>query len=364
MNTPVPRPGILDITPYVPGKSALPGQRKVIKISANEGALGPSARAIAAYRKAARDLHRYPDGAATALRTAIARRHGLDAARIVCGAGSDELFYNLARGYAGPGDEVLYSEHGFNVYPIVARSVGATPVTAPEGALVFDVDAVLSRVSDRTRIVFIANPNNPTGSYIPVDELRRLRGGLGGDILLVIDSAYAEFVTSNDYSPGIELVDEGDNVVMTRTFSKAYALAALRLGWVYCPPAIADVLNRLRAPFNVNSAAQVAGVAALEDTAHVAATRDHNSIWLPWLSDRFRAAGLTVCPSVANFVLVRFPEGEHRSADAAMRFLNQRGIIPRQTGGYGLPGCLRFTVGCEADMRACADAVDAFMAPG
>ena len=203
MNTPVPRPGILDITPYVPGKSALPGQRKAIKISANEGALGPSAKAIAAYRKAARDLHRYPDGAATALREAIARRHGLDAARIVCGAGSDELFYNLARGYAGPGDEVLYSEHGFNVYPIVAQSVGATPVTAPEGALVFDVDAVLSRVSDSTRIVFIANPNNPTGSYIPVDELRRLRGGLGGDILLVIDSAYAEFVTSNDYSPGI-----------------------------------------------------------------------------------------------------------------------------------------------------------------
>ncbi len=362
MNAPRPRPGIMDISLYVPGKSALSGRRKVMKISANEGALGPSPKAVAACRKAASHMHRYPENDSARLRNAIARRHGLDAARIVCGVGSDELFYNLARGYAGPGDEVIYSEHGFNVYPIVAHSVGAAPVAAPEDALVFDIDAVLGRVNDTTRMVFIANPNNPTGSYIPADELRRLRAGLAGNILLVIDSAYAEFVTRNDYSPGIELVDAGDNVVMTRTFSKAYAMAALRLGWAYCPPAVADVLNRLRAPFNVSSAAQVAGIAALGDTAHLAATRDHNSVWLPWLSERFRAAGLTVYPSVANFVLVRFPEGNRHDADAAMRFLNRHGIIPRQTGGYGLPGCLRFTIGGEDEMRACADAVDAFTA--
>ena len=364
MSPPAPRPGIMDISPYVPGKSALPGRGKVIKISANEGALGPSPKAVAAYRKAAGQLHRYPDGAATALREAIGRRHGLDPARIVCGAGSDELFYNLARGYAGPGDEVLYSEHGFNIYPIVARSVGAVPVTAPEAALVFDVDAVLSRVTAKTRMVFIANPNNPTGSCIPADELRRLRDGLDRDILLVIDSAYAEFVTRNDYSPGIELVDAADNVVMTRTFSKIYALAALRLGWAYCPPAIADVLNRLRAPFNVNAAAQAAGAAAVADTAHVAAARDHNSIWLPWLSERFRAAGLEVRPSAANFILVRLPDRAGRDAGRAMRFLNERGIIPRETGGYGLPGCLRFTIGRENEMRATADAVAEFMQPG
>ena len=364
MSTPAPRPGIMDISPYVPGKSALPGRRKVMKISANEGALGPSANAVAAYRKVAGDMHRYPDGNATALREAIARRHGLDASRIVCGAGSDEIFYNLARGYAGPGDEVLYSEHGFNIYPIVARSVGATPVTAPEAELIFDVDAVLSRVTAKTRIVFIANPNNPTGSYIPVDELTRLRAGLAEDILLVVDSAYAEYVCRNDYAPGTGLVDAGDNVVMTRTFSKIYALAALRLGWAYCPPAIADVLNRLRAPFNVNSAAQAAGIAAVDDAAHVAAARDHNSIWLPWLSGRFRDVGLTVYPSVGNFILARFPDRDGEDAEAALAFLGERGIIPRQTDGYGLPGCLRFTIGAENEMRATADAIDAFMAGG
>ncbi len=364
MSAPSPRPGIMDISPYVPGKSALPGRKKVMKISANEGALGPSRRAVDACRAAAGDMHRYPDGNATALREAIARRHGLDVARIVCGAGSDEIFYALARGYAGPGDEVLYSEHGFNIYPIVARSVGATPVTAPESDLTFDVDAVLSRVTANTRIAFIANPNNPTGSYIPVEELRRLRAGLAGDILLVVDSAYAEYVTSNDYSPGTELVDAGDNVVMTRTFSKIYALAALRLGWAYCPPAIADVLNRLRAPFNVNSAAQAAGIAALEDGAHVAAARDHNGAWLPWLGARFRDSGLAVYPSVGNFILVRFPDGHGRDAEAALAFLGERGIIPRQTDSYGLSGCLRFTIGTEDEMRAAADAIDAFMAGG
>ncbi len=362
MSAPAPRPGILDIKPYVPGKSMIDGNVAAMKLSANESALGPSKPAIEAYRALSGRLHRYPDGSAQGLRQAIARRHGLDAARIVCGAGSDEILYNLARGYAGPDDEVLYSEHGFNVYPIVTRAVGAHPVTAPESDLTFDVDAALARVSDRTRLVFIANPNNPTGTYIPADALARLRAGLRDDIVLVIDAAYAEYVTRNDYSAGIELVDGGDNTVMTRTFSKIYGLAALRIGWAYCPPAIADVLDRLRSPFNLSSAAQAAGTAAMEDPAHVAASRDHNEVWLPWLSERITALGLVVHPSAANFVLVEFPDDPARNAAAAMEFFGTRGIIPRETGGYGLPQCLRITIGREDEVRAVADAAAAFMA--
>ncbi len=361
MTTPEPRPGILQIKPYTPGKSSFGGRKATMKVSANESAFGPSAKAIEAFRSAAGTLHRYPDGGAVALRDAIAARHGLDADRIVCGAGSDELIYNLVRGYAGPGDEVLYGEHGFNIYPIAAHSVGATPVTAPEKNLTFDVDAILAAVTAKTRIVFVANPNNPTGSYISASELTRLRAGLRPDILLVVDAAYAEYVTRNDYSTGLELVDTTDNTVMTRTFSKIYGLASLRIGWGYCPPAIADVLNRIRGPFNLSTAAQAAGIAAMEDVAHVAASRDHNTVWLPWLSDRLAALGLTVYPSAANFVLVRFPAEEARSAPAAMTYMGERGIIARETAVYGLPDCLRITIGREDEVRAVAAAIEEFL---
>jgi histidinol-phosphate aminotransferase len=356
-----PRPGILDIEPYTPGKSAVAGVAKPIKLSSNEGALGPSPRAVAAVAAAAAEMHRYPDGGATRLREAIGKRHGLDPARIVCGAGSDEFFYNLARAYAGPDDEILMTEHAFNMFPIVALSVGAKPVEAGEANLTADVDNLLALVSKRTRIVFLANPNNPTGSYLPVDEVKRLHGGLSKDVLLVLDGAYAEYVVRNDYSPGIELVDAHTNVVMTRTFSKIYAMGGLRLGWMYGPPAIIDVMHRLRSPFSVSSAAQAAGVAALEDTAFIAASRDHNATWLPWLTERLREAGLTVHPSVANFVLVRFPKDGGRDAASAMTFLNARGIIPRQTVVYKLPDCLRITIGREDEMRAVAAALAEFM---
>lgn len=356
------RPGILDIKPYVPGKSSVDGREAEMKLSANESALGPSPRAIRAAERASQSMHRYPDGGSTMLRDAISARHGLAADRIVCGAGSDELLYNLARGYAGPGDEVLYSEHGFNIYPIAALSVGAKPVTAPETDLTVDVEAMLARVTDKTRIVYVANPNNPTGSYISADEMARLRRELPDNVLLVIDCAYAEYVTANDYSPGIDLVDAGDNTVMTRTFSKIHGLAALRIGWGYCPPAIADVLNRIRGPFNLSTVAQAAGKAALEDVDHMAASRDHNSVWLPWLSDQLTALGLTVFPSAANFILVRFPAENGKTASDAMNFFSHRGIIPRETGGYGLPDCLRFTIGREDEMRAVAAAAAEFMA--
>tara|TARA_Y100001936_G_scaffold253824_1_gene321374 strand:+ start:2628 stop:3689 length:1062 start_codon:yes stop_codon:yes gene_type:complete len=352
----------MELAPYVPGKSSVDGQMAAMKLSANESALGPSPAAMAAFRDSVGSLKIYPDGNSVELRDAIGLANGLNPDRIVCGAGSDELLYNLARGYAGPGDEILLGEHGFNVYPIVAHCVGATPIKVPETNLTFDVDATLARVTEKTRIVFIANPNNPTGSYIPADELARLRAGLREDILLVIDCAYAEFVTRNDYDMGLSLVDAAENTVVTRTFSKIYALAALRIGWAYCPPSIADVLNRLRGPFNLSTAAQAAGKAAVQDREHLAAARDHNAVWLPWLHDRLTDCGLTVFPSAANFLLVRFRDDASHNSQAAMAYYGSKGIIPRETGGYGLPDCLRVTIGRENEMRAFTDATKEFMA--
>ena len=351
----------MDITPYVPGKSNLINHQTVIKLSSNEGALGPSPNAIKAYLRAANSLHRYPDGGSNDLREAIGARHGLDADRIVCGAGSDEVLYLLGRSYAGPGDEIVFHEHAFIVYRLIALGIGATPIEALEVNLTANVDSILNAVSERTRVVFIANPNNPTGSYIPADELNRLRAGLREDILLVVDSAYAEYIARNDYSAGAELVDAGVNTVMTRTFSKAYALGGVRLGWAYCPQGVADVLNRVRGPFNVSLPAQAAGIAALEDVSFLAMSRDHNSAWLPWLSEQIRTTKLTVYPSIANFVLVRFPDDSVHDAAAAIAFLNDRGIIPRETASHGLPGCIRITIGTEAENRAIATALSEFM---
>jgi histidinol-phosphate aminotransferase len=355
-----PRPGLENLAPYVGGESRIPGVARVIRLASNESALGPSARAIAAYKAEAEDLHRYPDGAATALREALGRHHGLDPERIVCGAGSDELITVLVRAYAGPGDEVLYGRHGFLLYPINANAVGATPVAAPETDLTFDVDAVLARVTPRTRIVFIANPNNPTGTYVTREELRRLHAGLPQSVLLVIDAAYSEFVQRNDYEPGIELVDAAENVVMTRTFSKIYALAGLRLGWCYCSPPVTDVLNRLRNPFNINNAAQAAGIAALEDVAALDRAREHNDIWRPWLERELKGMGLELSRGVANFVLARF--AAPRSASAAWDFLRARGILTRKVAAYGLPEHLRITIGTEEEMRAVSAAVKEYLA--
>lgn len=360
----VPRPGILEIKPYKGGKSRLEAAGRVIKLSSNEGALGPSPQAIAAYRAQAPNLHRYPDGACADLRAAIGARFGLDPARIVCGAGSDELLSLLARAYAGPGDEILRSAHGFAMYAITASGVGARPVAAPETDLTADVDALLDCVTPRTRVLFLANPNNPTGSYIDEAALRRLRAGLPDNLLLVIDAAYAEYVGRNDYTAGEGLVDDHDNVVMTRTFSKLYALGGLRVGWAYCPEPVADILNRLRQPFNVSAPAQAAAVAALADTAHAEATRAHNDVWLPWLAEKLTECGLHVYPSAANFLLVRYPGAAGRDAAAAEKFFNARGIIPRAVADYGLPDCLRITIGREDENRAVADAMADFMAGG
>lgn len=361
MTTPAPRPGILDIAPYVGGEAVLPGVAEPARLASNEGALGASPRAVAAYQALADRLHRYPDGGAEALRAALGRRHGLDPARITVGAGSDELIALLVRAYAGPGDEVLHSRHGFLMYAIAATTAGARPVAAPERNLTADVDALVAHATERTKLVFLANPNNPTGTYLVRDEVRRLRRDLPGQALLVIDAAYAEFVARNDYSAGDDLVDETDNVVMIRTFSKIYGLAALRLGWAYGPPPVIDVLNRVRGPFNVGAAAQAAGIAALEDQAHVDAARSHNDIWRAWFTDQVKTLGLGVQPSVGNFVLVSFAARAGANADAAERFLKSRGILVRKMGSYGLPDTLRISIGLEAEMHAVVAALTAFL---
>jgi histidinol-phosphate aminotransferase len=350
------RPGIMEIAPYVGGDATVPGLSRVIRLASNENPLGASPAAMAVYRELAGELHRYPDGSAAALRAAIAQAEGLDAERIVCGAGSDELISLLVRAYAGPGDEVLHSAHGFLMYPIAARSVGATPVAAPEVELTADVDALLERVSPRTRLVFLANPNNPTGSYLPASAVQRLHQGLPADVLLVIDAAYAEYADVKDYDNGASLAARHDNVVMTRTFSKIHGLSALRLGWAYCPPAVAEVLNRIRGPFNVSQAALAAGCAALADQAHVARSLAHNAAQRDRLAADLTALGLDPRPSLGNFLLVRFPDGA-AAAGRTHEALQGRGILVRAMGAYGLPDCLRITIGTEDEVRACVAAL-------
>ena len=358
--TPQPRPGILEITPYVGGKAKAEGANRAIRLASNENPLGASAAAVAAYRELADSLHRYPDGGALALRQALGESEGLDPERLVCGAGSDELIQLLVRGYAGPGDEVLYSRHGFLVYPLASLAAGATPVAAPERDLTADVEALLGLVGPRTRMVFLANPNNPTGSYLGREAVARLHAGLPEDVLLVLDSAYAEYVSAPDYEAGAALVAAHDNVVMLRTFSKIHGLAALRLGWAYGPPAVIDVLNRIRGPFNVSAAALAAGVAAVRDRAHVERSVAHNARLLP----RFRQAvldlGLLAPPSVGNFQLVGFPAPE-KSAKAAEAWLAGEGILARAMAAYGLPDYLRVTIGLEEEMDAVVESLRGFL---
>lgn len=358
---PVPRPGILAIEAYVPGKSGAPGAHPVHKLSSNETPLGPSPKALAALTEAASKLALYPDGTAAHLRSAIAARYGLDPARIVCGAGSDELLSFLAYAFMGPGTEGIYTEHGFLVYRIAILAAGGTPVVVPERELRADVDALLAAVTARTRIVYLANPNNPTGTYLSVQEIRRLHAGLPAHVLLVLDGAYAEYVGADDYSAGLDLVLDSENVVMTRTFSKIHGLATLRIGWMVGPPDVVDAVNRIRGPFNISGIGIAAGAAAIADEAHVAAAVAHNDTWLARMTERVAALGLTVTPSVANFILVHFPQSPGRTAAEADAHLTARGVIVRRVSAYGLPDSLRVTIGTEAANEAFLAALTEFV---
>jgi histidinol-phosphate aminotransferase len=359
---PQPRPGVLDIEAYVPGKSSAPGVAKVFKLSSNETPLGPSPRAVAAYQAVGAHLEDYPDGSASELREAIGRVFGLDPDRIVCGAGSDDLLNLLARAYLADADEAIHTTHGFLVYPIATLGTGAKPVVAPETNYTASVDAILAAVTKKTKIVFLANPNNPTGTYISFDEVKRLQRSLPPHVLLVLDAAYAEYVRRNDYESGIELVATSDNVVMTRTFSKIHGLAALRLGWMFGPAPVIAAINRVRGPFNVNAPAIAAGIAAIEDHDNQGRAREHNTRWLGWLAQELEALGLKVTPSVANFLLIHFPQTKGRSAKEANDFLTARGLILRQVGAYKLPNALRMSVGTEEANRLVVAALKEFLA--
>jgi histidinol-phosphate aminotransferase len=361
MAGPEPKSGVMEISAYVPGSSSGPAGVKLYKLSSNETPLGPGAAARQALASIGDHLAEYPDGSASRLRDAIAQAHGLNAANIVCGNGSDELLSLLANCYLSPGDEAIFSEHGFLMYRIATLGAGGRPVVAPEKNLTADVDAILARVTGRTRLVYLANPNNPTGTYLPISEVRRLHSGLPANVILVLDAAYAEYVRRNDYEAGIELASSASNVVMTRTFSKIFGLAALRIGWCYGPAHIIGALNRIRGPFNVNAAAIAAGSAAIGDRAHVESAAAHNAEWLSWTSEAIGRLGLAVTPSVGNFILIHFPREPGRTAKEADAFLTSRGYILRNVAGYGLPDALRMTIGTEEANRGVAEALAQFM---
>lgn len=352
-----PQPGVLDIAAYQAGEARLPGQAQPLKLSANENPFGPSPRAVEAFRATAGQLHLYPDPGHAALKTAIAEVHGLDPARVICGAGSDEILALLAYAYAGPGDEVVHSRHGFGMYRISARAAGATPVEVDERERHTDVDRVLAACNDRTRLIFIANPNNPTGTMIPASEIARLAEGLPPRALLVMDGAYAEFAPGFDGHAA--LVDARDNVVMTRTFSKIYGLGGLRVGWGYGPDHVIDALARVRPPFNLSTPALAAALAAVEDQAHVDFCRTENIANRARLAEGLVALGAACDPSEANFVLARFRDAEEATAvDAALRV---DGIIVRRTASFNLPEGLRITVGDSAAVTRVLAAVASVM---
>ena len=354
----MPRPSILSVEPYVGGESKIPGVNRIIKLSSNEGAFGPPPGAIAAIAASAKDAHRYPDGGATALREAIGKRFGLNPAQIVCGNGSDELLSMLILAYGGEGTELIMSAHGFMMYDLTGRWAGCRVIKVPEKNLTADVDGLLGAVGPRTKLMFLANPNNPTGSLLPQSEVERLRRELREDVLLVLDSAYAEYVTRPDYDPGQKLVDATTNTVMCRTFSKIFGLGGMRLGWCYAPPAIVDALGRVRGPFNVNAAVMAAGIAALAEPGWVEASVAHNTEWRGKVADALTAAGLKIWPSEGNFLLVDFGSAER--AKAADAHLRARGLIVRAMGGYGLGQTLRVTIGTAEECGLIIEALVAF----
>lgn len=358
---PTPRPGILDITPYKPGKSSAEGVAHPVKLSANENILGCSPAARAAFVAAAETLGQYPDGQGGGLRGAVAARYRLEPERLILGCGTDEIFAQINQTYLQAGDNIVQGEFGFGAYAIGARANQAEVKFAAETNYRIDVGAILEQVDERTRLVFIANPANPTGTFLPLSEVERLHAGLPEHVILVLDGAYAEFNTDPTFSDGIDLARQADNIVVTHTFSKLHGLAALRIGWAYAPAAVAEAVDRIRLPFNTSHAAQRAAVAALADEEFQARSLAHVEQWRPWLTQQLGGLGLDVVPSSANFVLVGFQRSDGRVAAAAEAFLARRGLLVRGVGSYGLPDHLRLTIGLETHNRAMVEAFTDFM---
>ncbi|WP_372603327.1 histidinol-phosphate transaminase [Actibacterium sp.] len=351
-----PQPGIMEIKLYQGGQSHIAGKTDVLKLSSNENPFGASDKTKEAFARSVHKLHRYPNTDHAALRTAIAEVHGLDANRIICGVGSDEVLQFVAHAFAGPGDEIIHTEHGFSMYPILAHMVGATPVCVPERERTVDVDAILAACTENTKIVFIANPANPTGTMIGGNEVARLADGLPKGAILVHDGAYTEYVEGFDGGAG--LVESRDNVIMTRTFSKIYGLGGLRIGWGYGPQELIDVMTRIRQPFNLSETQMATAEAAVRDVEYVEKCRAENTRMRAWLAEALAELGVPSDTSTANFVLARFASADEALACDA--FLKNEGIIVRHVAGYGLPNCLRITVGDEAACRRVAHAVRTF----
>ena len=346
--------------PFVVRAGGKPLDETVINLASNESPFGPSPKVLAAMEKRQARLNRYPDMGSTELRNAIANQFGIEANRIVCGNGGDTLIHGLAVAYASHNYEIIYSEFAFIMFKRAALAVNAKPVVALEENYRFSVDNALSMVTDNTRILYIANPNNPTGSYLSSDELLCLRESLPEYVILMIDDAYVEYAEAHGAPNALDLARKRDDIVVLRTFSKVYGLAALRLGWVYAPEEIAENLNRVRLPFTINGMAQAAGVAALEDSNHTNMVLSHTHDWLPKLSGGLAGLGLEPLPSVGNFVTVRFPNPK-KSANMAQEFLHSRHIIPRTTADYGMPEFLRITIGLEEENQALLSAMEEFL---
>jgi len=368
VSSPKPLEGLDKIAPYKGGGSEIEDLSNYIKLASNEGAFGPSPKTNEALKAATANYHRYPDGDSIEMRELLATKFEIEVERIVCGCGSDELISLLCRSYAGPGDEIVCSAHGFAMYPIYGLTVGAKIITAKENDITISVDNLLEKVTKKTKIIFIANPNNPTGTYLPYEELTRLHKGLPSQVLLVIDSAYAEYVAADDYSAGIDLVRNNQNVAMLRTFSKIYGIGGIRLGWGYFPKRVTDVLNRMRSPFNVSYPAQIAGAAAIRDEEFIHMSQTHNKEWLNWTIKQCRSMGLVVPDSNCNFAVIRFPDtynkdikASRKNAEAADAFLRSRRIIVRRLNGYGLPDALRISIGQEEEMRQVIRSLKDFM---
>jgi histidinol-phosphate aminotransferase len=353
-----PQPGIDQIELYQGGAAHVDGVSNIVKLSSNENPNGPSEAAIEAFRKTAHELHLYPSTDHSSLRRAIAAQFELTADNIICGVGSDEIISFLCQAYAGPGDEVIHTEHGFAMYRISALAAGASPVEVKERNRITDVDTILAACTDRTRLVFIANPNNPTGTMIDEGEITRLADGLPNHVLLVLDGAYAEYIEGFD--GGASLVGNRTNVIMTRTFSKLYGLGGMRVGWGYGPRPVIDTLNRVRGPFNLSSAALAAAEAAVKDQDYADKCRRDNNRLRDWLSIALAEHGVPSDPSLTNFILARF--ASQSQAEACDDYLKSLGLIVRRVAGYNLPDCLRISVGDESACRRVAHAVGQFKA--
>ncbi|MCQ2913914.1 MAG: histidinol-phosphate transaminase [Alphaproteobacteria bacterium] len=360
MKTPVAHDTIMEISPYVGGTSKLPGFDKVVKLSSNEGAFGVNPNVVEAIRSHAELMFRYPDGSSQELREAIAKVHNLDKDKILCGTGSDNVIDIICEAFSKDGDDVIMTQYGFSMYRVCAKGNGANVIEVPEKNYTVDLDAVLSAITNKTKIIFITNPGNPTGTYLPKKDLYDFCKKVPSNILIVLDSAYAEYVPCEDYTAGAEFVEEFNNVIMLRTFSKIYALGGLRIGWSYASKEIIDVFNRIRAPFNVNTMAQYAGVVAMQDREFVKKCFEHNKKWQKKFPEELSKIGLNCTPTVANFVLVHFPK-TGKTSEKCDEFLKQHGYIVRRVLAYGLKDELRITIGNEEEMTTLVSLLKEFM---